>query len=70
MRAAERSLTRRILRANDERQRRRRGLAACGMLYYLGYYHQIATLLGGSGKFKAFLRTRDVKSALEAMPAR
>jgi hypothetical protein len=40
------------------------------LLYYLGYYHQIATLLGGPSKFKAFLRTRDVKAALEAMPTR
>ena len=66
MRAAERSLTKRILRANEERQARGRGLAACGMLYYLGYYHHITTLLGGPGKFKNFLRTRDVKAALAA----
>jgi GT2 family glycosyltransferase len=70
MRAAERSLTKRALRANEQRPQRRRGLAACGMLYYLGYYHHIATLLGGPGKFKTFLRTRDVKAALEAMPIR
>ncbi len=70
MRSAERSLTKRVLRANEEPQRSRKGLAACGLLYYLGYYHQIATLLGGPSKFHAFLRSRDVKAALESMPAR
>jgi GT2 family glycosyltransferase len=70
MRAAERSLTRRIIRANEEPQHRRRGLVACGRLYYLLYYHQLATLLGGPGRLRAFLQTGDVKAALEAMPAR
>jgi GT2 family glycosyltransferase len=70
MRAAERSLTKRILRANEERQQRRKGLAACGSLYYLGYYQQIATLLGGSRNFKTFLQTRDVQAALAGMPTR
>jgi GT2 family glycosyltransferase len=70
MRMVESALRRRIIRANEARERRGKGHAACGMLYYLGYYHQIATLLGGARRFHAFLRTRDVKAALAAMPAR
>jgi GT2 family glycosyltransferase len=68
-RAAEWALRRIIVRANDERQRRSMGRAACGLLFNLRYYHQIATLLGGPRRFSAFLRTRDVTTALSAMPA-
>jgi GT2 family glycosyltransferase len=70
MRLAESRLRRTILQANGERKRRQAGQTACGRLYYLRYYHQIATLLGGPGKFHTFLRTRDVKAALQARPAR
>ena len=67
---AERRLRRRILRASEDAQARHKGITACGSLYYLRYYHQIATLLGGAGRLHAFLRTRDVKAALLAAPER
>jgi hypothetical protein len=70
MSIAERRLRRKVLRANEDAQARRKGVTACGSLYYLRYYHQIATLLGGAGRLHAFLRTRDVKAALVAAPAR
>jgi GT2 family glycosyltransferase len=69
-RFVESRLRRTILQANDEGQRRQAGQTACGRLYYLRYYHQIATLLGGPARLSALLRTRDVKAALQAMPAR
>jgi glycosyltransferase involved in cell wall biosynthesis len=66
----ERSLQKRIAEANDQGQRGQTALNACGRLYYLRYYQQIATLLGGAKKLRAFLQTRDVKAALDGMPAR